>query len=394
MCTRKRLSLGLFALLVLAIGAAGPALAQPDFTETVVLSEDDGFPGICAQPCFEVEKTAEVYFSGNPSAPPVCGPGENTYVYRITNLANPPSNATLAPPGIPITDFELAVDSSLVADAGTLPGPGTIFPIATVIGALDLVPWSFPDNSQCPGCLDQGKASEDLYICSTASPGSSPGNASATAFTLDASGTCTVPSKPCELDVEKLCEVVGSPAGVETNQCEGPKPGVDVKYTYRIKNVGTVDATNVAVEDDVLGTVAGSPIASIAPGETVELMETELVTQDTTNSVTVVGDPGLCAAEADATVTLFETCPCFTAADLAGQPSQGFCLALNAWSGFYTEYTAWPLFHARVWQSHCWFQSLSGGGQALSPVTPPQLLACRQLITEAATNAGLPCSVF
>ena len=72
-------------------------------------------------------------------------------------------------------------------------------------------------------------------------------------------------------------------------------------------NIGTVDANNVTVVDDVLGTIAGSPIAVISPGGTVQLTQTQLITADTTNTVTVDGDPqgdGLCNDAAQATVTL------------------------------------------------------------------------------------------
>ena len=85
---------------------------------------------------------------------------------------------------------------------------------------------------------------------------------------------------------------------------DGPNPGADVKYTYRIMNIGSVDATNVTVEDTVLGTIAGSPIAVIPVGTTVELMQTQFIMDETTNVVTVDGEPGLCQATAEATVTV------------------------------------------------------------------------------------------
>ena len=95
------------------------------------------------------------------------------------------------------------------------------------------------------------------------------------------------------------------------------------------------------------------------------------------------GVDNLCFARID--------CPCFDFSDLMELPAFGICRTLGAWAGGYTEYYAWPLFNARVWQNYCWAQSLTGGGQVASPVTPAEFLACRQTILDAAANAGVSC---
>ncbi len=81
---------------------------------------------------------------------------------------------------------------SLVGSAGFIPGAG-IAPTLTTVSTFNVVSWEFPPATSCPGCLDQGKTSEKLFICSTGPPGSSPDNVSTTAIILDAPGECIVP---------------------------------------------------------------------------------------------------------------------------------------------------------------------------------------------------------
>ena len=87
-------------------------------------------------------------------------------------------------------------------------------------------------------------------------------------------------------------------------------------------------------------------------------------------------------------------CPCFDEEDLDPPGAFGSCIALNAWAGFYTEYYSWPSFNARVWQSFCWYQSLTSGVEFLAPVTPRQFLACRSKIASAAPSHGVTCQVY
>ncbi len=89
-------------------------------------------------------------------------------------------------------------------------------------------------------------------------------------------------------------------------------PGADVEYTYTITNNGVDTLSNVTVVDDVVGTVVGSPIGSLLPGETVTLTQTKYISSETTNTVTVTGTAfGIwqCEAGASETITQAEIPP-------------------------------------------------------------------------------------
>ncbi len=292
-------------LVVLVAATATSAWAQPDISASVIISEPDGLAGVCVAPCYEVDKTVEVYLDGNPSAPAVCAAGQNTYVYTLTNLTNPPSAATLAFPGIPLTEFEISVDFSFVASAGFIPGAG-IAPSSTIVSPSDIVTWEFPGSNGCPACLDQGKTSDQLYICSSLLPGTvNDTPVVLTAVILDAPGTCVGPlNQQGEVGVDKLVRALDfNPGALPTDNLAMPAAG-DVEYTYIVSNTGNVDVTNTSVEDDVLGTITGSPIATIPVGGSVTLTQTQFIGADTTNAVTVTGDPGPAVATDTATVTI------------------------------------------------------------------------------------------
>ena len=71
---------GWFTVLLL-VGVPGLASAGTDASATVIVNEDQGFPGVCDAPCFSVMKVADVFFDGNLDAPGgVCPAGNNTYV--------------------------------------------------------------------------------------------------------------------------------------------------------------------------------------------------------------------------------------------------------------------------------------------------------------------------
>ncbi len=63
----------------------------------------------------------------------------------------------------------------------------------------------------------------------------------------------------------------------------------DVIYTYAVTNYSTIPVVDVTVDDDKLGPVPGSPVAKIEPGETVVLKAVALISEETTNVVTVNG---------------------------------------------------------------------------------------------------------
>lgn len=83
--------------------------------------------------------------------------------------------------------------------------------------------------------------------------------------------------------------------------------GSPVQYTYEVTNTSSAAVTDVAVVDDELGEVPGSPVSQIDPGETVTLEATAFITEDTINVATVTGDlvgDGLCEAMDSAQVTV------------------------------------------------------------------------------------------
>ena len=72
--------------------------------------------------CFNIGKTFDVYSPGMPlpgGAPVNLCAGDNTYLYTLTHVGG-----TLASPGIPITQFELLMDVSVVTGAGSIPCGG------------------------------------------------------------------------------------------------------------------------------------------------------------------------------------------------------------------------------------------------------------------------------
>src|SRR5205809_4849243 len=96
----------------------------------------------------------------------------------------------------------------------------------------------------------------------------------------------------------------GTVGGGTEGECttDLPTAGADVTYTYKITNKGTTTVHNVTVEDDKLGTIAGIPVASIAPGGMATLTATQSVAGTTLNTVTVTGNNGFCEAKATAAV--------------------------------------------------------------------------------------------
>jgi len=67
--------------------------------------------------------------------------------------------------------------------------------------------------------------------------------------------------------------------------------GSEVIFTYRVTNTGSIPALNIIVED-IYGVVQGSPIAALAPGDSVELEVAALISETTVNEVVALGDPG------------------------------------------------------------------------------------------------------
>jgi hypothetical protein len=77
---------------------------------------------------------------------------------------------------------------------------------------------------------------------------------------------------------------------------------VNVRYIYVITNTGDSAATNIHVVDDQLGELTVSPIASLAPQQSLTLTGTATVCCSTTNTVTVTSD-GCSPARAQAIIS-------------------------------------------------------------------------------------------
>ncbi len=156
----------LAAAVVLSFGGGSPALAQPhfpDLTRVEIINEGVGFPGVCAAPCYSVEKVSDVYLAGNgtfPGAP--CGPGENKFVYTLTHIGG-----TIPSPSIPVTEFEIVAPFSEVVSA-TVIGSLDVNATTVTISPLDTISWTFPLTSAStaePGsCLTQGRSSSSLLV--------------------------------------------------------------------------------------------------------------------------------------------------------------------------------------------------------------------------------------
>lgn len=92
---------------------------------------------------------------------------------------------------------------------------------------------------------------------------------------------------------------------LETTQGGSVALGRDVEYTYEVTNPNGAEATDVLVDDDVLGIIASGE--TIAAGDTETYVETALIEEETTNTVTVTGEVNgvQCnAATAMATITV------------------------------------------------------------------------------------------
>lgn len=182
MSTIRPMLVGLAALLAFA-GAAPAAHAQvPDVQGSAIIVEQNGFGGICGQPCYRVQKDYEVWLETNPGNPlPLAG--NNTYIYKLTHLGG-------AGPIIPgIIKFEMNVPMiSLVTAVGHIAtSPG----IAPAVSAIDAAAVRFQWTTAIPN----GGTSKQLYIHSPLLPGTATDNliGITSQGNLDTPGTCVGP---------------------------------------------------------------------------------------------------------------------------------------------------------------------------------------------------------
>jgi len=203
---------------------AGAAVAGPDFSASSDLIEPNGFPGVCAQPCYIAGVETEVWLPGNPGNPlPLAG--NNTYVYQVNHSGGS------GPIVLALIGFDLSVDLSQVTDAGYLPASPGVEPSDTVLFG-SAVTWKFETTP-----ISDGESSKLLYIHSPLMPGAVSNNAASISgqAALDAPGSCLGPLDPpvgneCTLDIEKEGCVV-QPPDVTGDTCQGKVTSFSFEYT-------------------------------------------------------------------------------------------------------------------------------------------------------------------
>ncbi len=134
--TSARISAGLLAMAATVVGAT-TALAAPNDSGSVVIEEPNGFPGVCAQPCYTVTKGFELWLPDNPDNPlPLAG--NNTYIYKLTHDGGPG-------PFVPaVTAFDMVVDTSMITAVGHLATSPGVAPQAAIIDTVNgVVSWKF-----------------------------------------------------------------------------------------------------------------------------------------------------------------------------------------------------------------------------------------------------------
>ncbi|PWS30564.1 DUF7507 domain-containing protein [Pedobacter paludis] len=169
-----------------------------------------------------------------------------TYALKVTNTGN----VTLS--NIIVTDANATVAGSPIASLA--PGAEVTLTATHILTQAD---------------LDAGKVSNQAIVKAT-----TPG------------GT-TTPDKPSdnpntpEVDDPTVTPVTPNPSMTFTKVVTGTVPntvGATITYALKVTNTGNVTLSNIIVTD-ANATVAGSPIASLAPGADVTLTATHLLTQ-------------------------------------------------------------------------------------------------------------------
>ncbi|MEE2674093.1 MAG: hypothetical protein VX466_09870 [Myxococcota bacterium] len=211
------------ALVLATMAVPAPASAGPDESGTSILEEPNGFPGVCDQPCYIVEKSFEYWLPSNPDNPlPLAG--NNTYIYRISHVGG-------SGPFVPaLIGFELSVETDDVTGAGYIAtSPGTAPGSSTIDAAVDVVTWDF---SSVP--IANGEMSKLLYVHSPLTPGTLSDISISGQASLDAAGTCHGPLYPpvqqCDLQIAKEACVVQPPDTVG-DACQGKATAFTFEYT-------------------------------------------------------------------------------------------------------------------------------------------------------------------
>jgi hypothetical protein len=199
------------------------ASAGPDQSGTSIVEEPNGFPGVCDQPCYRVEKSFEYWLPSNPDNPlPLAG--NNTYIYKISHIGG-------SSPFVPaLLAFELSVETDDVTAAGFIGSSPGIAPASSTIDlALDIVAWDF---SSTP--ISNGETSKLLYVHSPLTPGPVNDISISGQASLDVEGTCEGPLNPpvlaCDLQIAKEGCVV-QPPDTGGDACQGKAMAFSFQYT-------------------------------------------------------------------------------------------------------------------------------------------------------------------
>ena len=217
-------ALGIFVFVGIILSVpVGSALAGPDQSGTSFLEEPNGFPGVCDQPCYIVEKSFEYWLPDNPDNPlPLAG--NNTYIYKISHVGG-------SGPFVPaLIGFELSVETDDVTAAGSIATSPGVDPGSTTVDlANDAVFWDF---SSLP--IANGEMSKLLYVHSPLTPGPINAVSISGQASLDVEGTCDGPLNPpvqqCDLQIEKEGCVV-QPPDTSGDSCQGKATAFTFEYT-------------------------------------------------------------------------------------------------------------------------------------------------------------------
>jgi hypothetical protein len=280
MTGRRPLSLAILVSLLVA----ATAWADPDISGTRIISEPNGFPGVCDAPCYQVEKAYEVYLDGNPTAPGVCAAGENTFVYTLTHIGGNPLLPPNPPITLPVTGYEVEVNDSAtnVSSAGFIPGPG-VDPSSTTINTVEnVVTWAFVAPP-----IQVGQSSDPLFICSPLPPGGVDESVVGVngPISLDAPSFCVgpVPGPACDLEIDKTC-CIPQPALPDLDICDGQVERMVLEYTGEDCSASTNEQGKTArcSGDPLIGSpaditvtknanvISATPDTGIGIGDTVE----------------------------------------------------------------------------------------------------------------------------
>jgi hypothetical protein len=292
-------------------------------------------PTVTATPTDAPSDTPTAPVSGTPTLTPT-GTGTATptltVTTTVTDTATPTATPTVTPTATPTftpTGTATPTPTATPSLTPTITATPSQTATSTLTPTTTATPTSTKTPTKTPTPTPTKTVTPTRTPTATATPTKTPTpTATKTATpTKTKTPTPTPTLQPCTLVVEKSaadCKgqtlTSGSSDGMaSTTTWGGWGGGHDctkcadgtVFYTYKITNTGTTAVTDVSVSDDKLGTVPNTPITLINPGASVEREAQTIVTETTTNTVTVNGhgpQGQTCQAQTMTTVTRTESC--------------------------------------------------------------------------------------